>query len=80
MKNLKKKSLSLVLAGLTLAGLVMPVDAADVSSKSGKAGAVHRISSTPWEGEEHFITGMGLHWLLICTCQRIDRAECRLWQ
>lgn len=53
MKNLKKKSLSLVLAGLTLAGLAMTVDAADVSSKSGKAGAVHHISSTPWEGEEH---------------------------
>ena len=48
MKNLKKKSLSLVLAGLA-----MTVDAADVSSKSGKAGAVHQISSTPWEGEEH---------------------------
>ena len=31
----------------------MPVDAADVSSKSGKAGAVHQISSTPWEGEKH---------------------------
>ena len=53
MKNLKKKSLSPVLAGLTLAGLAMTVDAADVSSKSGKAGAVHQISSTPWEGEEH---------------------------
>ena len=54
MKNLKKvKWFSFVLAGLTLAGLVMPVDAADVSSKSGKAGAVHQISSTPWEGEEH---------------------------
>lgn len=49
MKNLKKmKWFSLVLAGL-----VMPVDAADVSNKSGKAGAVHQISSTPWEGEEH---------------------------
>lgn len=48
MKNLKKmKWFSLVLAGL-----VMPVDAADVSSKSGKAGAVHQISSTPWEGEK----------------------------
>lgn len=48
MKNLKKmKWFSFVLAGLTLAGLVMPVDAADVSSKSGKAGAVYRISSTP---------------------------------
>ena len=54
MKNLKKmKCFSLVLAGLTLAGLVMPVDAADVSGKSGKASAVHQISSTPWEGEEH---------------------------
>ena len=36
MKNLKKKSLSLVLAGLTLAGLAMTVDVADVSSKSEK--------------------------------------------
>ena len=54
MKDLKKmKGLALVLTGLTLAGLVMTADAADMAGKSGKDGAVHQISSTPWEGEEH---------------------------
>lgn len=54
MKDLKKmKGLALVLAGLTLAGLVMTADAADMAGKSGKDGAVHQISSTLWEGEEH---------------------------
>lgn len=53
MKNLKKmKWLVLALAGLTLAGAVMTVDAADVSSKTENGSPVRRISSTPWEGEE----------------------------
>lgn len=53
MKNLKKmKWLVLALAGLTLAGSVMTVDAADVSSRTENGSQVRRISSTPWEGEE----------------------------
>lgn len=53
MKNLKKmKWLVLALAGLTLAGVVMTVDAADVSSRTENGSQVRRISSTPWEGEE----------------------------
>lgn len=53
MKNLKKmKWLVLALAGLTLAGSVMTVDAADVSSRTENGSPVRRISSTPWEGEE----------------------------
>lgn len=53
MKNLKKmKWLVLALAGLTLAGSVMTVDAADVSSRTENSSPVRRISSTPWEGEE----------------------------
>lgn len=53
MKNLKKmKWLVLALAGLTLAGAVMTVDAADVSSRTENGSQVRRISSTPWEGEE----------------------------
>lgn len=53
MKNLKKmKWLVLALAGLTLAGSVMTVDAADVSSRTKNGSPVRRISSTPWEGEE----------------------------
>lgn len=53
MKNLKKmKWLVLALAGLTLAGAVMTVDAADVNSRTEKGNVVRRISSTPWEGEE----------------------------
>lgn len=53
MKNLKKmKWLVLALAGLTLAGSVMTVDAADVSSRTEKGNTVRQISSTPWEGEE----------------------------
>lgn len=53
MKNLKKmKWLVLALAGLTLAGAVMTVDAADVSSRTENGSPVRRISSTPWEGEE----------------------------
>lgn len=53
MKNLKKmKWLVLALAGLTLAGSVMTVDAADVSSRPENGSQVRRISSTPWEGEE----------------------------
>lgn len=53
MKNLKKmKWLVLALAGLTLAGAVMKVDAADVSSRTENGSQVRRISSTPWEGEE----------------------------
>lgn len=53
MKNLKKmKWLVLALAGLTLAGSVMTVDAADVSSRTENGGQVRRISSTPWKGEE----------------------------
>lgn len=53
MKNLKKmKWLVLALAGLTLAGAVMKVDAADVSSRTENGSPVRRISSTPWEGEE----------------------------
>lgn len=53
MKNLKKmKWLVLALAGLTLAGSVMIVDAADVSSRTENGSPVRRISSTPWEGEE----------------------------
>lgn len=53
MKNLKKmKWLVLALAGLTLAGVVMTVDAADVSSRTENGSPVRRISSTPWEGEE----------------------------
>lgn len=53
MKNLKKmKWLILALAGLTLAGSVMTVDAADVSSRTENGSPVRRISSTPWEGEE----------------------------
>lgn len=53
MKNLKKmKWLVLALAGLTLAGSVMTVDAADVSSRTENSSPVCRISSTPWEGEE----------------------------
>ena len=53
MKNLKKmKWLVLALAGLTLVGAVMTVDAADVSSRTENGSPVRRISSTPWEGEE----------------------------
>lgn len=53
MKNLKKmKWLVLALAGLTLAGSVMTVDAADVSSRTEKGNTVRQISSTPWTGEE----------------------------
>lgn len=53
MKNLKKmKWLVLALAGLTLAGSVMTVDAADASSRTENGSQVRRISSTPWEGEE----------------------------
>lgn len=53
MKDLKKmKWLVLALAGLTLAGSVMTVDAADVSSRTENGSPVRRISSTPWEGEE----------------------------
>lgn len=53
MKNLKKmKWLVLALAGLTLAGSVMTVDAADVSSRTENGSQMRRISSTPWEGEE----------------------------
>lgn len=53
MKNLKKmKWLVLALAGLTLAGSVMTVDAADVSSRTENGSQVRRISSTPWEGKE----------------------------
>lgn len=53
MKNLKKmKWLVLALAGLTLAGSVMTVDAADVSSRTENGSPVRRISSTPWAGEE----------------------------
>lgn len=53
MKNLKKmKWLVLALSGLTLAGSVMTVDAADVSSRTENGSPVRRISSTPWEGEE----------------------------
>lgn len=53
MKNLKKmKWLVLALAGLTLAGSVMTVDAADVSSRTENGSQVRRIFSTPWEGEE----------------------------
>lgn len=53
MKNLKKmKWLVLALAGLTLAGSVMTVHAADVSSRTENGSPVRRISSTPWEGEE----------------------------
>lgn len=53
MKNLKKmKWLVLALAGLTLAGSVMTVNAADVSSRTENGSPVRRISSTPWEGEE----------------------------
>lgn len=53
MKNLKKmKWLVLALAGLTLAGAVMTVDAADVSSRTENGSPVRRISSTPWEREE----------------------------
>lgn len=46
------KWLVLALAGLTLAGSVMTVDAADVSSRTENGSPVRRISSTPWEGEE----------------------------
>lgn len=53
MKDLKKmKWLVLALAGLTLAGSVMTVDAADVSSRTENGSQVRRISSTPWAGEE----------------------------
>lgn len=53
MKNLKKmKWLVLALAGLTLAGSVMTVDAADASSRTENGSPVRRISSTPWAGEE----------------------------
>lgn len=53
MKNLKKmKWLVLALAGLTLTGSVMTVDAADVSSRTENGSPVRGISSTPWEGEE----------------------------
>lgn len=53
MKNLKKmKWLVLALAGLTLAGSVMTVDAADASSRTENGSQVRRISSTPLEGEE----------------------------
>lgn len=53
MKNLKKmKWLVLALAGLTLAGSVMTVNAADVSSRTENGSPVRRISSTPWAGEE----------------------------
>lgn len=53
MKNLKKmKWLVLALAGLTLAGSVTTVDAADASSRTENGSQVRRISSTPWEGEE----------------------------
>lgn len=53
MKNLKKmKWLVLALAGLTLAGSVMTVDAADVSSRTENGSQVRQISSTPWTGEE----------------------------
>ena len=53
MKDLKKmKWLVLALAGLTLAGSVMTVDAADVSSRTENGSPVRRISSTPWAGEE----------------------------
>lgn len=53
MKNLKKmKWLVLALAGLTLAGSVMTVNAADVSSRTENGSPVRRISSTPWKGEE----------------------------
>lgn len=53
MKDLKKmKWLVLALAGLTLAGSVMTVDAADVSSRTENGSPVRRISSTPREGEE----------------------------
>lgn len=53
MKHLKKmKWLVLALAGLTLAGSVMTVDAADVSSRTENGSPVRRISSTPWAGEE----------------------------
>jgi uncharacterized protein len=53
MKNLKKmKWLVLALAGLTLAGSVMTVDAADASSRTENGSQVRRISSTPREGEE----------------------------
>lgn len=53
MKNVKKmKWLLLALAGLTLAGSMMTVEAADAGNKAEKGNAVRQISSTPWAGEE----------------------------